>query len=122
RVNAGDVLLVTDTTRLARSQDLAPMIERLRFRGVRVIGVLDGFDSDSPQARMQAGLSGLMSDEMRASIRVRTHSALQMRAINKRPTGGRVYGFTPEGEPAPEAVIVREVFQRVADGEPLRSI
>lgn len=121
-LNAGDVLLVTDITRLARSQDLAPMIERLRFRGIRVIGVLDGFDSDSPQARMQAGLSGLMSDEMRASIRARTHSALQMRAINRKPTGGRVYGFTAEGEPAPEAVIVREIFQRAADGEPLRSI
>lgn len=119
---AGDVLLVTDTTRLSRSQELAPLIERLRFRGIRVIGVLDGFDSDSPQARMQAGLSGLMSDEMRASIRVRTHSALQMRALSRRPTGGRVYGFAAAGEPAPEAAIVREIFQRVADGEPLRSI
>ena len=32
------------------------------------------------RARMQAGLSGLMSDEYRASIRVRTHSALELRA------------------------------------------
>jgi hypothetical protein len=29
---------------------------------------------------MQAGLSGLMTDELRASFRVRTQSALQMRA------------------------------------------
>ena len=59
-VQAGDVLLVADLTRLSRSQELAPLLDRLRFRGVRVIGVLDGFESDSPQARMQAGLSGLM--------------------------------------------------------------
>jgi DNA invertase Pin-like site-specific DNA recombinase len=69
-------------------------LDRLRFRGGRVIGVLDGFDSDSPQARMQAGLSGLMSDELRASIRACSHSALQMRAENNRSTGGKVYGYT----------------------------
>ena len=58
-LEAGDVLLVVDTTRLSRSQDLAPLLTRLRHRGVRVIGVLDGFDSDSRTARMQAGLSGI---------------------------------------------------------------
>ena len=89
-VHAGDILLVADLTRLSRSQELAPLLDRLRFRGVRVVGVLDGFESDSPQARMQAGLSGLMSDELRASIRARTHSALQMRAENSRSTGGKV--------------------------------
>jgi site-specific DNA recombinase len=94
-VQAGDVLLVADLTRLSRSQELAPLLDRLRFRGVRVIGVLDGFDSDSPQARMQAGLSGLMSDELRASIRARTHSALQMRAQNNRSTGGKYTATTP---------------------------
>src|SRR5262245_38386346 len=33
-----DVLLVTDTTRLARSHDLAPLIDRLRFQKIQVIG------------------------------------------------------------------------------------
>ena len=56
-LQCGDVLLVADLTRLSRSQELAPLLDRLRFRGVRVVGVLDGFDSESPQARMQAGLS-----------------------------------------------------------------
>jgi site-specific DNA recombinase len=84
---AGDILLIADLTRLSRSQELAPLLDRLRFRGIRVVGVLDGFDSESPQARMQAGLSGLMSDELRAGIRARTHSALQMRATMGRPTG-----------------------------------
>jgi DNA invertase Pin-like site-specific DNA recombinase len=96
-VEAGDVLLVADLTRLSRSQELAPLLDRLRFRGVRVIGVLDGFDSDSPQARMQAGLSGLMSDELRAGIRARTHSALKMRAENNRSTGGKLYGYDNGG-------------------------
>jgi site-specific DNA recombinase len=119
----GDVLLAADLTRLSRSQELAPLLDRLRFRGVRIVGVLDGFDSESPQARMQAGLSGLMSDELRASIRVRTHSALQMRATAGRPTGGKVYGYDRAGQIIEaEAIIVREIFERMAAGEPMRKI
>ena len=120
---SGDVLLLADLSRLSRSQELAPILERLRFRGVRVLGVLDGYDSGGELADMQAGLSGLMSAEFRKSIRLRTHSALQMRAKTGRPTGGKVYGFTKGGELLEaEAVIVREIFQRTAAGESTRSI
>src|SRR5690606_15225566 len=108
-----DVLLVMDLSRLSRSQDLPGMLLRLRHRGVRVIGVQDGFDSESRTARMQAGLSGIMSEEFRTMIADRTRSALEMRATDGRPTGGKAYD-----DPA----IVREIFQRFADGESLRSI
>lgn len=119
----GDVLLVANLTRLSRSQDLAPLLERLRYQGIRVVGVLDGFDSTSPQARMQAGLSGLMSDEYRASIRARTHSALEMRARAGRPTGGRAFGYDSVGNVVEaEAAVVREIFQRTAAGESMRTI
>jgi site-specific DNA recombinase len=122
-VCAGDLLLVADLSRLARSQELAPTIERLRFKGVRVISALDGFDSDSPQARMQAGLSGIMSDELRASIRMRVHLALETRAKEARATGGRSYGYDSQGEPVEaEAKIVRELFERYASGEAMKAI
>src|SRR5437016_2996380 len=122
-LRGGDVLLSSDLTRLSRSQELAPLLDRLRFRGIRVIGVLDGFDSESPQARMQAGLSGLMSDELRAGIRARTHSALQMRATMGHPTGGKLYGFDSAGRVIEtEAVIVREIFARFAAGEFMKAI
>ena len=122
-LKSGDTLLAADLTRLSRSQELAPLLDRLRFRGIRVIGVLDGFDSDAPQARMQAGLSGLMSDELRAGIRTRTHSALQMRAAMGRPTGGKVYGFDAAGEVMPrQAAVVLEIFTRFSLGETMKSI
>ena len=120
---AGDVLLVADLMRLSRSQELAPLLERLRLCGVRVVGVLDGFDSERPQARMQAGLSGLMSEELRASIRVRTHSALQMRANAGRATGGKVYGSDRAGQVIDaEGAIVWEIFERTVAGDPMRVI
>jgi len=122
-VQPGDVLLVVDTTRLSRSQDLAPLLTRLRHQQVHVIGVLDGFDSESSTARMQAGLSRIMSEEFRAQIAARTHSALHMRAQQDRPTGGRAYGYDNNGVVIEaEAAIVREIFARAADGEAQRSI
>jgi site-specific DNA recombinase len=109
----GDTLLLMDLTRFARSQDIAPMITRLKHRGVRVIGVKDGFDSNARHARMQAGLSGIMSEEYRAMIADRTHSALQMRAKNGDATGGKAYE-DPE--------IVREIFTRFGAGESMKTI
>lgn len=122
-VSAGHVLLVVDTSRLSRSQDLAPLVTRLRHREVRVIGVLDGFDSYSPTARMHAGLSGIMSEEYRAQVSSRTHSALDMRAREGRPTGGKCYGFTNTGQVVEsEAAVVREVFARAAAGDSQKAI
>lgn len=110
---AGDCILVADLSRLSRSQDLAPLLSRLAHRGVRVVGVQDGFDSESRTARMQAGLSGIMSEEFRAMIADRTRSALQSRAQAGKPTGGKAYD-NPE--------IVREIFERFADGETMKAI
>jgi len=51
RAQAGNTILVADTTRIFRSQDLALLVTRLKFRD---IGALDGFDSTSAHAGMQA--------------------------------------------------------------------
>jgi DNA invertase Pin-like site-specific DNA recombinase len=122
-LKSGDVFLVADLTRVFRSVDLAPLVERLKFRGVRVVGVFDGFDSDNAHARMQASLSGLMSDELRAGIRARTHSALELRAKTGRATGGKTYGYDSKGAVVEaEAAIVREIFARVGAGEAMRTV
>lgn len=118
-----DVLLIADTTRLARSQELAPLIDRFRFQGVRVVGVQDSFDSAAGTADMQAGLSGIMSVEFRKMIRARTHTALQTRAQAQRPTGGKLYGLASDGTLIePEAAIVREIFDKAAAGTSCRTI
>lgn len=112
-LSTGDVLVVTDLSRLSRSQDLAPLITRLRHRGIRVVGVQDGYDSESRTARMQAGLSGIMSEEFRAMIADRTHSSMELRARSGERMAGKPYG---------DAAVVREIFQQWVDGETLKGI
>jgi DNA invertase Pin-like site-specific DNA recombinase len=112
------VILVTDLTRLSRSSgDLSKFIDRMRFRRVRIVGVQDGYESTSRTARMQAGLSGIMSEEFRAMIADRTRSALSLRAEAGQSTGGRAYGYRDQ-----EGEIVKEVFRRYADGESMKQI
>jgi site-specific DNA recombinase len=109
----GDVLVVNDITRLSRSQDLAPLLSRLKHRGVRVIGVQDSFDSDSRTARMQAGFSGIMSEEFCAMIGQRAHAGQRRNALEGKPTGGKLYE---------NAEVVQEAFARFANGESLKAI
>lgn len=112
------VILVTDLTRLSRSGgDLSKFIDRMRFRRVRIVGVQDGYDSISRTARMQAGLSGIMSEEFRAMIADRTRSALSLRAESGQSTGGRAYGYRGN-----EGDVVKEAFRRYAVGESLKEI
>jgi site-specific DNA recombinase len=121
-LEAGMTLLVCDLSRLSRSQDLAPLLIRLTHRGIRVVGVQDGFDSDSPTARMQAGLSGIMSEEFRNMIKMRTHSALESRQRDRKPTGGKAYGYRDNAIDKGEAFMVLEIFGRFANGQSCRAI
>lgn len=115
-------LLVVDTTRLCRSGELQPLVERLRYQGIRVIGVQDQFDSSTGFSDLQASMSGAMSIEFRRMIKARTHAALETRARDKRATGGRAYGYRDGKVDEDEAAIVREIFSRFADGASCKTI
>lgn len=119
-----ECVLVVDLTRLARSQaDLPKMIDRLVHRGVRVIGIQDGYDTSRIGHKLQAGLTGIIGEGFREAIKQRTYSALEMRAKERRPTGGRAYGFTNTREQIPEQVtVLREIFNRYGAGETMHAI
>ena len=118
-----DALLVTDLSRLSRSNgDLSKMLDRLVYKGVRVVGVQDGYDSARPGHKLQAGLSGIIGESFRQMISDRTHAALESRAKDHRPTGGKCYGYRDHEIHEPEAAIVREIFERYADGASCRTI
>lgn len=122
-----DVLLVTDLSRLSRSQaDLPKIIDRLTTRGIRIVGVQDGYDSARRGHKLQAGLSGIMGEAFREMVADRTYTALETRAKEARLTGGRTFGYTHNGGcrsvDLEQAAIVREIFSRYAHGEALRAI
>jgi DNA invertase Pin-like site-specific DNA recombinase len=118
-----DVLLVTDLSRLSRSQgDLSKMIDRLTAKGIRVIGVQDGYDSSRRGHKMQAGLSGIIGEAFREMIKDRTYSALESRAKERRPTGGKAFAYRDGRVDTGEAAIVREIFERFADGASCKTI
>ena len=126
-----DVLLVMDLSRLSRSQaDLPKMIDRLVAKGVRIVGVQDGYDSGRKGHKLQAGLSGIIGEAFRDMVKERTYAALESRAKGKRATGGKSYGYDCVGaadsrhlviDPE-EADVVRQIFLRYAAGESSRAI
>lgn len=118
-----DVLLVMDLSRLSRSQaDLPKMIDRLIARGVRVVGVQDGYDSDRKGHKLQAGLSGIIGEAFRDMVRDKTKAALETRARDGRPTGGKCYGYREGAVFGLEATIVREIYEKFAQGASCRGI
>lgn len=118
-----DVVLVTDLSRLSRSQgDLSKMIDRLVAKGLRVIGVQDGYDSSRPGHKLQAGLSGIIGEAFREMVKDRTYAALESRAKERRATGGRAYRYHDGKVDKGEACIVQEIFGRFAEGASCRTI
>ncbi len=69
-----DVVLVTDLSRLSRSQsDLPKAIDRLTHKGIRVVGIQDGYDSQRKGHKLQAGLSGIIGESFRDMVSERTY-------------------------------------------------
>ncbi|MGH8320018.1 MAG: recombinase family protein [Steroidobacteraceae bacterium] len=63
-----------------------------------------------------------MSVEFRRMIRARQHAALEGRAKERKPTGGRAYGYRDGQVDKGEAFIVREIFAAYADRASTRAI
>jgi hypothetical protein len=60
---------------------------------------------------MQAGLSGIIGEAFREMVSEKTYTALESRALQCKPTGGKLYGY---GDGEPETV--RQVFTWYAAG------
>lgn len=120
-----DVVLVMDLSRLSRSAaDLNKTIDRLTFRGVRVIGVSNGYDSERKGHKMQAGVEGIMGEAFREMVRDKTHAALDGRARSGLFAGGLAYGYVSTETPGGRTLVVnpdqaewvRWIFARYVEG------
>jgi site-specific DNA recombinase len=89
-----EVLIVDDLSRLSRDQvESERSIRRLEFGGVRILGVSDGYDSQSKSRKVQRGVRGLMNEIYLDDLRDKTHRGLAGQAIKKFWAGGKPYGY-----------------------------
>jgi site-specific DNA recombinase len=126
-----DVLLVDDTSRISRNlSDAVRIVETLKFRGIRVVAVSQGIDSESDQSEVLHIVHGLVDSIYIKELAKKTHRGLEGKALKGLCTGGRCFGYqnltTAEGVKQAidegEASIVRRVFEMCADGASLRTI
>src|SRR5882672_5673503 len=118
-----EVLLALDTSRISRSHDLSHFCNQMRFLRIQVIGVREGFDTGNAGWRIQASVSGMMSEHTLHSGGERVHIALESRARDGKPTGSVLYGYTAKHEIiAEEAAVVREIFETYARTGSMRDI
>lgn len=126
-----DVLLVDDLSRLSRDHiESAQTIRRLKFAGIRVIGVSDGTDTARDGYKLETGLRGLMSEFYLDDLAKKTHRGLMGQALDGYSAGGLPYGYqsTFDGQghkrkiDENEARWVRYIFERYASGVSPRQI
>jgi DNA invertase Pin-like site-specific DNA recombinase len=116
-----DVILAEDCSRLWRLlAEQAPRLAELADLGIHVVT----YDLDTRQesAAILGAVNGAMAEAYRREIARRTRRGLEGRARQKKPTGGKTYGFVGDEVDPAQAAIVVEIFERYAAGEAQRSI
>ena len=126
-----DVLLLDDFERLSRDHiESAQVIRRLKYAGVRVIGVSDGTDTARDGYKLETGLRGLMSELYLDDLAKKTYRGLMGQALAGYSAGGLPYGYrsTSDGRGHKRQIVedearwVRYAFERYASGVSPRAI
>ena len=124
-----EVILAEDTSRLWRNlAEQAPRLAELSDLGVHV--VTHDLDTRTESAGMLGAVLGASSEAYRREIGRRTRRGLEGRARQRKPAGGRSYGYIPAALSGTgrieidetQAAVVRRIFERYAAGKSPRAI
>ena len=129
---AFDVVLVDEYSRLSRDHiEAATIVRLLKFRGLRLVGVSDGLDTNRDGYKLETGLRGLMNEAYLDDLAKKTHQGLKGLALTGFSPGALPYGYRSTGTEdvgykrhihEPEAQWVRHVFERYVLGDSPRMI
>lgn len=100
-VRAGkiDVVVVTALDRVSRSvKDFLIFFEFLTEHGVEFVSLREGFDTTSPQGKLQATILMALAEFERALTAQRTSEAMADRAERGLWNGGQLLGYDPDLE------------------------
>ncbi len=134
-----DVLILEGLDRLSRDQvDQEQVVRRLEHRGIRIVGIADGYDSNAGESRfVLRGMRGIVNEVYRRDLPPKIRRGLAGQIERGFHAGGMSYGYrsvpvgmNDRGEVdgfrleivANQATIVREIFARYAAGESLQRI
>ncbi len=138
-----EVILVDDLSRLARDNYLMlSILAELRFRGIRVLSVADGLDSEDEEATMGIQIRGIFNELQLRDLKKKTLRGQIGQKERGFSVGERTYGYKSfpvgttrmdkKGRPRPEgykmeiypreAGVVLRIFHEFADGRALTSI
>ncbi|MGE0799891.1 MAG: recombinase family protein [Lautropia sp.] len=126
-----DVLIVESLDRLSRdSVDLEGVVRRFEHRGIRIIGVSDGYDSHQAGRKVIRAVRGIVNELYLDDLRAKTHRGLAGQFARGFIASGRSYGYRIVKAEAgsryavdeDEARWVRHVFRRFASGDGVQSI
>ena len=126
-----DVLLIEDTSRLSRNLGHQQRIaEELKFYGITIDFVTQGFDTANEQSDVLMAVHGLKDGLYIKDLAKKTHRGLEGRALNGQHTGGRCFGYRSEHGAdgvrlvveESEAAVVRRIFEMSASGLSLKAI
>jgi DNA invertase Pin-like site-specific DNA recombinase len=128
-----DLLIVEGLDRLSRDvgeQD--QVVKRLEFRGLRLVGTADGYDTQARGRKVMRVARGLVNELYLDDLREKTHRGLAGQFDRGYHVGGVCYGYrsqsTADGRgrelviDEEQASIVRRIFNEYADGSGPRII
>jgi site-specific DNA recombinase len=128
-----DAILIDDTSRLSRNQsEVMSTVEKLSWRGIRVVFPSQGIDTNSEQSDVQITVHGLVDSMYVKELAKKTHRGLESRALQGLHTGGVCYGYSAVAVDdagskrwvinEDEARIVRRIFEIFASGMSLEKV
>lgn len=120
-----DVLIVEGLDRLSRDQvEQESVVRRLEHRGLRIVGVADGYDSSHAARKVMRGVRGLINELFLDDLRHKTHRGQSGQVARGYVAGGKSYGYSLVKEEGgsryeideAQARWVRWIFERYATG------
>jgi DNA invertase Pin-like site-specific DNA recombinase len=128
-----EVLIVEGLDRLSRDMgEQDQIVKRLEYRGIRLIGTSDGYDTLAKGRKVMRVARGLVNELYLDDLRDKTHRGLAGQFARGLSAGGRSFGYgTEDAGPQggrrvvideAEAAHVRWIFEQAAAGSSLRAI
>ncbi len=120
-----NVLVMEGLDRLSRDQvEQERIVRRMEHRGMRIVGVADGYDSTMGARKVLRGVRGLINEMYLDDLRHKTHRGLSGQVARGYVAGGKSYGYDIERDEqgshykinAAQAGWVRWIFRKYSQG------